>query len=402
MNARASLVGAIWFFQLANFLNRAAMSFAGPAIMASLRMSPDRFGVVLSSFGVGYVLAQIPGGLIADRLGAKLLMVISPLLWAVFTGATGLVAGLAGFVLVRVCLGLAEGVSLAPFYKIVGDNFEPAERARTMALCGSASVLAPVIGGPLIGAILATRGWPTVFYLMTVPALLAALLVYVLAPSGQRQRAGQPVADLASPRSPGVGSIARRQSFWLISLSYFAVNVTYWGYQGWMPSYLALQRHIDLKSVGPIATIPYAFAFFGILFCGWLDGRALHGRRPQLIAVAYLLAALFLLLAYQADTLALAVAGLSGAAFCLFGSIAPFGAIVLALAPPWGRATYAGVVNTIGQVGGIVAPAAIGFLVTSTANFSSGFALMIAGLILSGVALLGVRRTDEVGEHQPA
>src|SRR3546814_9359270 len=76
----------------ANDLDRVAISVAGPAIMASLSMGAKDFGVVLSSFGVGFLMAQIPGGLLSDRFGARPMLVIASLLWALFTGLTGLVS----------------------------------------------------------------------------------------------------------------------------------------------------------------------------------------------------------------------------------------------------------------------------------------------------------------------
>lgn len=69
MKSKFGLIFALWFLALVNYLERVAMSFAGPSIMSSLAMPAAEFGVVLSSFGIGYMLAQIPGGLVADRWG---------------------------------------------------------------------------------------------------------------------------------------------------------------------------------------------------------------------------------------------------------------------------------------------------------------------------------------------
>lgn len=390
LNSATRVIFALWFMVLVNYLDRVAMSFAGPAIMKSLSLTPGQFGMVLSSFGIGYSLAQIPGGLLADRWGAKALLILGPVCWAIFTGATGLVSTFAGFVIVRVCFGISEGISNTSLYKAIADNFEAQQRARAIGICSTALALAPAFAGAFVGKLVSTYGWQMMFFLMMLPSLLVALSNYRLIPS-------RPVAP-AAPRASATGAandiasirnVLRRRSLWLLSLAAFAWNIAYWGYLGWMPSYLSLAHHLDLKAIGPLAGVPYVFAFLGLLLGGWL-GTALHRHCPQLVMGCFMAAGLSLFLAYQADTLALALTGLSSAAFFLFGTQGPIGKIALDLAPEQYRATYVGIYNTAGQAGGVVAPAIIGFLVSSTGSFAGGFGFMIAALCIASTCMLAL------------
>ena len=43
MDTKTKVVAAVWFFQVANYLDRVAMSFAGPSMMKSLSMEPSTF-----------------------------------------------------------------------------------------------------------------------------------------------------------------------------------------------------------------------------------------------------------------------------------------------------------------------------------------------------------------------
>jgi MFS transporter, ACS family, hexuronate transporter len=389
VNIKGRILAAVWFRYIANYLDRVAMSFAGPSIMKSLHMAPNTFGVVLSSFGVGYLLAQIPGGLLADRWGAKPLLVIGPIFWALFTGATGLVATVAGFVIVRVCFGLSEGISNSSVFKAIGDNFNSQQRARAMSTCVTALALAPAFAGPLVGALLSVHGWRGVFVMMMAPALIAALVNYLLIPGSRLA----PDIVRGAPLVDGEGAftdVLRRPSLWLISISQFAFNIAYWGYLSWMPSYLAFGHHIDLKAIGPLGGIPYIFAFFGLLFSGWLGSTILHRHRPQMLACFHVLAGLSLFFAYRAGTLPLSLAGLSSAAFFLYGNLGPAAAIMLDLSPERSRAAYAGIVATAGQLGATVSPAIVGFLVGATGTFASGFGFMIAGLCVAAGCMIAV------------
>jgi sugar phosphate permease len=393
MRSRYQVVAALWFLQIANYLDRTVISFAGPSMMKSLSIAPSTFGIILTSFAVGYVIAQIPGGLLADRWGAKLVLVSAPVLWAAIIGLTGLAASVSSLIVLRIFLGLTEGGANAAGYKIIGETFNTQERALVGGIWGTSFALAPAFAAPLVGILLISHSWQSVFVVMTVPPLLAAVINAIVIPRSRRTDNPYPAADLGKPsvRLP-ISRILRTPSLWLISLTYFFFNIGYAGYLGWMPSYLALQRHIDIKASGHVAGIPYLFAFLGLLVIGWMGSYRFQRHRPQLLAVAYGLASLSLVYAYTSSNLTSAVVGLSSAAFFLYGGITTWGAIVLDLAPASIRATYAGVVGTIGQIGAIAAPASIGYLVTASGNFATGFALMIAALGLAAVCVLSLAR----------
>jgi sugar phosphate permease len=386
---------------MANYFDRTVISFAGPSIMKSMSLEPRAFGLVLSSFGLGYTLAQIPGGLVADRWGSKAPLVIAPLLWALFTGLTGLAVSLAAFMAVRLCLGLSEGGANAATLKVQGDHFASKERALAAGIWATSFAIAPAIAGPSVGILLTSYSWRWAFLVMMIPALLAALInVFIIpargaprddAPPSRRSKSNPAAITDASDAS--LRSIIGRRSLWWASLTWFCFNIAYWGFLGWMPSYLALERHIDVKAAGLLGGVPYVFGVAGLVVIGWLGSNRLYRYRPALIATSYLLGGAALYVAYSSSTLASSVIGLSGAAFFVFGSMSPFAAIALDLAPQPSRATYWAVVSTVGQVSGIVAPALIGGLVSATGTFASGFAFMAGALCCAAVCVLSLRNS---------
>lgn len=149
MNDRYKLLGLIWLLQFVNYLDRVNISVAAPSMMKSLSIDPGTFGFVLSAFTVGYAIMQIPGGALADRFGAKLVLVAAPVLWSLFTGLTGLVASVSALIAVRLCFGLAEGCSNAACYKLVGDNFSSRERASANSIWITALAAGPAFVAPL-------------------------------------------------------------------------------------------------------------------------------------------------------------------------------------------------------------------------------------------------------------
>ena len=391
---RYLLLAALWGFLVVNYLDRVAISFAGPSIMKSLALGPDAFGVILSSFAIGYALSQLPGGLVADRWGARPLLIAAPILWAVFTAAMGAASTLSAFVVIRILFGAAEGLGNATCFKVIADNFPVRERGRAAAIMMTSFATGPALAGPLMGSLLSAFGWRTGFVLLAIPALAFAVINAVIVPAKSGRSPRVDASAVAEPE-PGLSSVIRSPTLWTLAIGYMAFNMGYWGFLGWMPTYLSSAHHINLKSLGMLGGIPYLFGIAGLLIFGWLGSGPAFRVKHALFAGSVALSAVALFLAFQASTLAIALAGLSSAALFLYGGLGVLTALVLESAPARLRATYVAVVTTAGHIGGVVAPAVLGFLVARSGNFASGFAFMIGGLVLSGLLVAHLGRRSE-------
>lgn len=375
----------IWLLQFVNYLDRINLSIAAPTMMHDLGIAPGLFGLVLAAFTLGYAIMQIPGGWLADRFGSRALLIASPLAWSFFTGLTGLAGSAAALIGVRVLFGLGEGASNGPSFKLVGDWFTSEERSRANGLYLTALALGPAFVAPIAVWLLGVAGWQGMFLWFTLPGIAMAGLIWLLVPS----RPPVPVSELGSaPTEGSLRDIVTLPTSWLLFFAYMAFNVAFWGYLGWMPSYLALSRHIDLKQLGFDASVPYLVGFLGMLVFGWLGSGMLYRHRALLVAVGYLLAACALYATFTAQTVAGSVMGLSAAAFFLYGGFGPVWAIVLDLTPASARGAFSGFVNCGGQIGGFFAPIVVGLLVSATGSFTGGFLFMIAGLLVAAICFL--------------
>ncbi len=379
MNVKYRVLGLLFVMQLVNYLDRVNLSVAAPTMMRELHLSPGKFGFILAAFTLGYAIAQIPGGALGDRFGAKRVLVGAALGWSLFTGLTGLVSTLAALILVRVLFGLAEGTSNGPAFKLVGDFFSSRERARANGLYLTSLAIGPALVAPIAAWMLARVGWHGMFLLFVIPGVLLAALIAIAMPNARRT----PVPASRGGDTDSWGGVMAQKTSWLLFFAYMAFNVAFWGYLGWMPSYLTLARHIDLKQLGLAASIPYLFGFLGMLLFGWLGSRALYRHRALLVAAGYVGAGIALFAAFRAATPTGSIAGLSAAAFFLYGGFGPIWGIALDLTPETTRGAFSGFINCGGQIGGFFAPIIVGLIVSRTGAFTDGFLTMIAALLLS-------------------
>ena len=388
MPQRYRVVTILWFLQFVNYMDRTNIALAGPSMMKGLHIGAASFGLVLAAFTLGYAFMQIPGGVLADRFGAKTMLIIAPIVWSVFTGATGLVTSLTALIIVRVSFGLGEGSSNAATYKMVGDNFLPGERVVANSIWNTAFALSPAFVAPIGAWLIARAGWQGMFLWCTLPGLIAAGIAYAGIPNQKPANKLKDAVDGA--HSVNWPAVLSRPSSLLILFAYLTFNIAFWGFLGWMPSYLAISRNIDLKSLGIAASVPYLFGGVGLIIFGWLGSRVFFRYLPVQVAATYLLAALFLYVTYNASSAQASVAGLSAAAFFLYGGFGPFVTLVLDLAPLSMRAAFSGFVSTGGQIGGFFAPIVVGYIVKTTGSFNGGFLFMIGALCCSAICYVAL------------
>lgn len=387
MEPKRRILFLIWLMMAVAYLDRVNISVAGPTMLKALHVAPDRLGLALAAFTFGYALMQIPGGFLADRFGARPLLVTALLIWSAFTALTGLATSLVVLIAIRVLFGVGEGIENGAQFKLIGDHFSSRERSAASGFFLSALALGPAAAAPAATWLLGLVGWHWLFAFFALPGLVVAALLYLFLPKPTGKVVHTEVSD-ASGHTLGWAGLVQRPSAWLAFAAYLFFNVAFWGFLGWMPSYLSQTRHIELKTLGPLASIPYLCGFVGLLVIGWLGTRPLYHSRAALVAVSYLLAAAFLWMTFTAANVPRCIAGLSLAAFFLYGGFGPFWAIALDLIPDTLRGAFAGFVNFGGQIGGFCAPIVVGEIFHATKSFTGGFLFMMTALVLAAASLI--------------
>ncbi len=240
-------------------------------------------GLIFSAFSWTYALAQIPGGVLLDRLGSRLTYGLSLFTWSLATMVHGLMSSVAGLFSARLALGLAE----APCYPTNGRDpchLVSADRAgaRQRRVCR----------GPVRGTgIPDSRAHVDRCHLGMARAVLplrwhrrGVLGVLVSATTAIRRKAvarTRPSCDhIAAAEgshrparhcgSPGRGAIAllRKRQILGAAIGQFCGNSTLVFFLTWFPSYLATERGMDWIRSGFAASLPYIAASVGVLAGG--------------------------------------------------------------------------------------------------------------------------------------
>src|SRR5690349_22023709 len=107
--ATTTVLGLLCVMYLITYVDRVNIATAAGSIQRELGLSNKSLGLALSAFGYPYLLFQIFGGWLGDRVGPRRTLFACGLIWAAATIATGLAGTLLTLFLVRVVVGIGEG-----------------------------------------------------------------------------------------------------------------------------------------------------------------------------------------------------------------------------------------------------------------------------------------------------
>lgn len=396
MKVRWWICALLFLTWLMSYVDRSLMPMALPLIAQEFHLSPTVMGVVISAFFVGYGSMQIPGGLLADRFGARKMMTAGVALWSIFSVLTGTATSLTNLIWVRIVFGLGEGVHPPAAFKALSSWFNSAERGRANGLVMSSNTIGPMIAPIIFAVLMGAYGWRNAFFLVSIPGFLIAFAVYWYLrdqPAEHPRITSRELAEIGEEKNQDEVSfreLLRYKALWKLFFIYMMWDVTWWGFQAWLPSYLLKERGFTLIATGAVASLPFAAGFIGILAAAYISDRT---RKPRLVLVSVLLGnALFMLLTATAGNATMAVVFLTATGFFLPAIHGPFWSLPMDLLPSRVIGAAAGFLNTGGQIAGVASPVIIGALIQLTGHYEAGFTFMA---ISAGVSALLVGALKE-------
>lgn len=402
---RYGVVALCFLATLICYIDRVNMSVAAIALQREFGWSDTTKGFVLSAFFLGYLLMQVPSGVLANRLGGKVVLCFAVVWWSAFTILTPLAASmsLAALIVARVALGLGEAATFPSIFSLYRHWVPPAERSRAVTFTLAGGHLGTLIALLLTGWVIETFGWPAAFYLFGAAGLAWAVAwqVSVTARPASARGIGEAERALLAPLEGDtrVGAavpwrqLLGRPAVIALMLSHFAVNWVMYMLIAWMPSYFYATQGVSITGAAAYSAAPYLTAFVASIAGALLADRLLaRGRTPTFVrklmqCTGLLGAAAFLLLVREADTAPEALASMCAALGFLSMTFSGTAAATLEIAPRYAD-VVSGMSNTVATVPGIVAVVVTGWLVDMTGTYDAALALTAAVGVFGAVVWL--------------
>lgn len=360
-----------------SYVDRGNLATAATLIQQEFVLSPERLGVLLSAFYFTYVAAMVPAGWLAERYGARRVLAAGLVIWSLATLASGFAASFIALLLLRLLLGLGESVSFPCMSRLLVVGVPSNQLSVANGVVAFGYLIGPAVGTLVGGLLMAQYGWRAVFILFGALSLLWLLPWRQLVVHEPRSTAGSAEAG------PTLRSILGERALWGTSLGLFSMNYSYYLILAWLPAYLVSARGFSLASMATVAAGAYLINALAALGAGWaIDRWIARGHSVNLTHKSIMAAYHLFGIVCMIGIVTLPVAG-SIACLYFYQVIIGIGspgtyAIPQILAGPTATARWVGVQNMCGNLAGLIAPAATGFIIGATGEYDRAFLLAAA------------------------
>ncbi len=419
-----TLIAAGYLFDAYDIL---LLSFIMPSLAKELALSPVQIGFVFSISFLGMFIGALLGGTLADHFGRLRVFKYTLLIFSLGTAVTGFINSYEALLVMRFITGLGMGGEQPVVFTYVSEMMPNAYRGRlnglTEALWGGGVLLAAGVSFLIVPEF----GWRSAFFAGVAPALLiwflrmgipesprwfmikgdaaeaekqlSLLEMSIEKETGKALPAAKPVAKVHTEKGNKFsvlfrGGFAKRTvMLWIL---WFALMFGYWGLNTWLPTLLKQAGYSIYASIGYVFVMNLVWIPSGILGSYLADkvGR----KKPT---VVYLLLAGVTSVVYGwalANKLPVEVMLACGTVTILF--LAGAYSVVFAYTPEnyptEVRGTGTGMANSLGRIGGILAPSVVGFLFPVIGLYAT-LSVVAMGFVVAGlaVAFLGIETKDQ-------
>ena len=411
------LVCGMFLLSMLLYVDRVCISSAKSDIAAELRLSDTQWGWVLSIFALGYALFQVPCGVLADRLGPRVILSAVVTFWSLFTALTGAAQSYVSLLVYRFLFGAGEAGAFPGCARAVYSWIPMSERGFMQGVTFSGARIGAALTLPAVAWMVSRFGWRLSFVILGLVGLVWAVFWFMWFRNDPEQHPRISVAEkelILSTRQQAVagndvvapltaGSLFSSRNVWLLMGQYFCSNFTFFFCLTWLFPYLKSRYQLGMVEAGFYAAFPPLAGAFGNWTAGALidriyrQGRWTASRRWPAMA-GFALAAAGLLASVPMESA-------FGAIVCL--SIAVFGAD-MTIAPSWtvcidiarkNAGTVSGTMNMAGNLGSFFTALAFPYLLKWTGSHHAFFYVLAALNLLAVVAWFGTRPERKLEEY---
>jgi MFS family permease len=367
--------GLLVAFSIAHFAHHVTNSLLGallPFIRSAFGLSYADAGFAVSAYTIASGMTNAPLGILADRIGARRVIVWGLVLVGLSSVAIGLAGGYWQLLALLVVMGIASGTYHAPASALIAHAFSPARRGVAMGTHTTAGHLSFFAAPLLAGTLAAAGSWRTPYLVFAIAPIACAFLLWRVAPAGTRATGRH---DWLATFSE-IGAVARKIGG-LVALS-IVFQVFLSAGLAFLTLYLVDARGISPAVAAALFGLPQLAGLVGAPMAGTLSDR--FGRRVVLLlglAITGPAAWALVLVPNEFVFLPLLALGLSLSVRATTTEV-----LIVDNTPPERRSTVLGTYYLVNQpVGGIAAP-----LFGALAG-TIGIAAAFSGLAVAFVAL---------------
>lgn len=396
---------------ICNQLNRSNIGYAQEHLEADVGIGAAAYGLGAGLFFIAYAIFELPSNMLMERYGPKIWLTRIMVSWGLVSAAMAFVQGPASFYVLRFLLGAAEAGFFPAIIYFFSRWLPSSHRGRATALFVAGSSIAAALSGPLSGPLLSLHGflgaagWQWLFGLEGLLSVVVGLIAYTRLDSritdakwltGPEQHALAAAIEQEDEarRSTATGRVSRwrllvQPQILVFCVIYFAIQLSIYANTFWLPNIVRRIEGTNDITVGLLSSLPWICAVVAMYFTGRASDR-LGRSKPLLIGALVVAAAGTYLAAVVSPVLALVFLCVAAMGF---KSASPlFWTIPQGSVHPLALASAVAIINSLGNLGGFVAPYGFGLIKEATGEVTWGLYALAAACLAAAVLVLFLRR----------
>nr|WP_085981042.1 MFS transporter [Rhodopseudomonas sp. B29] len=378
-----------------NFADKMVVGLAGVPIMHELKLDPERFGLLGSSFFFLFSISAIVVGFIVNRVETRWVLLAMAVVWALAQFPMVGSVSFTTFLICRVILGAGEGPAFSVAAHAIYKWFPDHKRTLPTAILSQGSAFGVILAVPALNWIIVNHSWHYAFGALGVVGLMWVVAWFALGKEGPLVHSA--AAAAAEVRIPYGRLLTSRTFVGCVAATFGA----YWALSlglTWFTTFVVQGLGFTQHQAGLISIAPWVFGATVVLITGWLSQRLMMRGASSRIARGVLGAAplvvggLIVLGMPYIDSAGLRIAALViGTGLC--GSIYVVCPPMIAeFAPLSQRGAAIAIYGALYTLAGIVAPLVMGNVIQHAGSLTAGYmtGYTINGIVLIVAGLLGL------------
>jgi MFS family permease len=398
---------AYWIMSMFDKSN-ISIVIANPTFLNDMHLAGQTkmLGWLVGSLFISYGLAAPVWGWVVTRYGARNSTIASLIIWGLTCFWAGVAQSYGMLLASRIALGIGEAACYPITLALVANWFALRERGKATAYWWIGTMIGPMLVGLVVTSLILIIGWRGQFFALGVIALIVPLpMMWFLVSDRPEQNPAVNAAELDLIRSgaiennedapgrilKGVTSVWRNHRFWLMTIAISSNAIFFWGWSGWLPTYLRSARHFTFSMSGYLTFVIYGFAVVTILIIGRVSDRVF--RRAPFAGIGWASAAVFLVGAALAPSAMWSVILMICALCAQQVGISCAEMLMHSVVGTADMAKSQGVRAFVTQMFGAFSPVMIGYILALTGGaFIVPFAYLAVAVVISAGCMVALTR----------
>ena len=394
---------------IVNYIDRVNIGFVRTHMEHDLGIGAAAYGFGAGLFFIGYALFEVPSNMLLQKVGARIWLTRIMLTWGLVAAGMAFIQNETHFYILRFLLGVAEAGFFPGVIYYFTRWLPGAERGKAIAIFLSGSAVASLISGPLSGLLLqieglGMHGWQWMYFIEGMFSVGLCVFVWFWLDAKPHDakwltRAEQDALvkaiddeqkarEAATPIRPSLSKLLKDRQIILFCLIYFFIQLTIYAATFWLPSIIKKMGDLSDIQVGLFNSIPWLLSIVGMYAFASLSAKWKH--QQAWVAAALLIAAAGMFMSTTGGPI-FAFVAICFAALGFKSASSLFWPIPQAYLDARIAAGVIALINSVGNLGGFVAPTTFGLLEERTGSIQGGLYGLAATSIIAAIIVFAAR-----------